>query len=151
MTAVGMIALTAGAAAVAEDLARRRVSNWTSGAALLSGFVVHGMQQGWHGAVTAAEGTAVGFTVFAVFYLLKGMGGGDVKLMAGFGSLLGPGTILCAAWIAAVAGGVMAAASAVALTMRQTSSGGRATARADAIPYAPAIVAGVWLAEIARG
>jgi hypothetical protein len=25
------------------------------------------------------------------------------------------------------------------------------TAGADAIPYAPAIVAGVWLAEIARG
>jgi len=151
MTAVGFVALTAGAAAVIEDLVRRRVSNWTSGAALLSGFVVHGVQEGWHGAVTAAAGAAVGFTVFAVFYFLRGMGGGDVKLMAGFGSLLGPGTILCAAWIAAVAGGVMAAASAVVLTMRPTPSGGRATAQADAIPYAPAIVAGVWLAEIARG
>jgi prepilin peptidase CpaA len=151
MTAVGFVALTVGAAAVVEDLARRRVSNWTSGAALLSGFAVHGVHQGWHGAVTAAAGAAVGFMVFAVFYFLNGMGGGDVKLMAGFGSLLGPGTILCAAWIAAVAGGVMAAASAVVLTVRPTSSGGRATAGADAIPYAPAIVAGVWLAEIARG
>jgi len=151
MTAVGFVALTAGVAAVVEDLARRRVSNWTSGAALLSGFAVHGVQQGWHGAVTAAAGAAVGFALFAVFYFMRGMGGGDVKLMAGFGSLLGPGTILCAAWIAAVAGGLMAAASAVVLTMRPASSGVRATARADAIPYAPAIVAGVWLAEIARG
>ena len=112
MTAVGFVALTVGTAAVGEDFARRRISNWTSGAALLSGFAVHGVQQGWHGAVSAAAGAAVGFAVFAVFYLLNGMGGGDVKLMAGFGSLLGPATILCAAWIAAVAGGLMAVASA---------------------------------------
>jgi len=151
MTAIGFVALTVGAAAVVEDLARRRVSNWTSGAALLSGFAVHGVQRGWHGVVTAATGAAVGFAVFAVFYFVNGMGGGDVKLMAGFGSLLGPGTILCAAWIAAVAGGVMATASAVVLTLRQTSSGKRVMARSDAIPFAPAIVAGVWLAEIARG
>ena len=151
MTAVGFVALTVGAAAVVEDLARRRVSNWTSGAALVSGFTLHGVQQGWHGAVSAAAGAALGFAIFAVFYLLNGMGGGDVKLMAGFGSLLGPATILCAAWIAAVAGGLMAVAGAVLLAVRQRSSGGRVTARADAIPYAPAIVAGVWLAEIARG
>jgi len=151
MTAVGFVALTAGAAAVVEDLARRRVSNWTSGVLLLSGFAVNGVQKGWHGALAAAGGAAVGFMLFAVFYFLHGMGGGDIKLMTGFGSLLGPGTILCAAWIAAVAGGMMAAASAVVLTMRQASSGNRPAARADAIPYAPAIVAGAWLAEIARG
>jgi prepilin peptidase CpaA len=151
MTAIGFVTLMVGVAAVGEDLARRRISNWTSGAALVSGFAVHGVQQGWHGAVTAAAGAAAGFAVFAVFYLLNGLGAGDVKLMAGFGSLLGPATILCAAWIAAVAGGLMAVASAVILTVRQRSSSGRVTAGADAIPYAPAIVAGVWLAEIARG
>jgi prepilin peptidase CpaA len=151
MTAIGFVALTVGAAAVVEDLAHRRISNWTSGTALVSGFIVHGVQQGWHGAISAAAGASVGFAVFAVFYLLNGLGGGDLKLMAGFGSLLGPTTILCAAWIAALAGGLMAVASAVILAARQRSSGGRVTACADAIPYAPAIVAGVWLAEIARG
>lgn len=151
MTAVGFVALLVGTAAVGEDFARRRISNWTSGAALLAGFSVHGVQQGWHGAVTAAAGAAVGFAVYAVFYLLNGMGGGDVKLMAGFGSLLGPATILSAAWIAAVAGGLMAVAGAAILAVRQKPSDGRMTAGADAIPYAPAIVAGVWLAEIARG
>jgi prepilin peptidase CpaA len=150
MTAVSLVALTVGAAAVVEDLARRRVSNWISGAALISGLAVHA-HLGWRGLATAAAGAAVGFAVFAVFYFLHGMGGGDVKLMAGFGSLLGPGTILCAAWIAAVAGGLMAVASAVVLAARPTASEGRAAARAEAIPYAPAIVAGVWLAEMARG
>ena len=151
MTALSLVLLPIGAAAVVEDLARRRVSNWISGSALISGFALHGAQQGWRGIATAAAGAAVGFAVFAVFYFLKGMGGGDVKLMAGFGSLLGPRTILSAAWTAAVAGGLMAAASAVVLTARPTASGRPATARAEAIPYAPAIVAGVWLAEMARG
>jgi len=87
-------------------------------------------------------------TVFLIFYLLNGMGGGDVKLMAGFGSLLGPGAIVWAAWFAAVAGGLMGAGYAVALALRarrRTAPGGQA------IPYAPAIVAGVWLAEFALG
>lgn len=151
MTAIGFFALTLGAAAVVEDLARRRISNWTSGTALVTGIALHTFERGWHGAASAAAGAGVGFAIFAVFYLLNGMGGGDVKLMAGFGSLLGPATILLAAWIAAVAGGLMAAASALVLTICQKSSGGRTAARAEAIPYAPAIVAGVWLAEMARG
>jgi len=151
MTAVALVALAVGTAAVVEDLARRSISNWTSGAALISGFALHCAQQGWRGAATATAGAALGFAVFAVFYFLNGMGGGDVKLMAGFGSLLGPGTILCAAWIAAVAGGLMAAAGALLLAARRTSFGGQSSAGADAIPYAPAIVAGVWLAELARG
>ena len=40
-------------------------------------------------ALYALGGTVVGFAVFLIFYLLGGMGGGDVKLMAGFGALLG--------------------------------------------------------------
>jgi Flp pilus assembly protein protease CpaA len=36
------------------------------------------------------------------------MGGGDLKLVAGFGALLGDGHILWAALFAAMSGGVMA-------------------------------------------
>jgi Flp pilus assembly protein protease CpaA len=155
MTVGGMVLLAVGCAAVAEDLARRRISNWTSGAALVSGVLLHCWQQGWRGAAVAGMGAALGFAVFLVFYLCNGMGGGDVKLMAGCGSLLGPGAIFCAAWIAAVAGGLMAAAYAAVLAVRArrrpgAPSGGEGP-RADAIPYAPAIVAGVWLAELALG
>ena len=148
MTVLGGVTLIVGCAAVAEDLARRRISNWTSGTALASGFVLHIAQQGWRGALAASLGALVGFAVFLIFYLLNGMGGGDVKLMAGFGSLLGPGAIAWAAWFAAVAGGLLAAGYAVALALRarrRTAPGGQA------IPYAPAIVAGVWLAEFALG
>ena len=155
MTVQGLVLLGVGCAAVAEDIARRRISNWTSGLAMVSGVVLRSWQQGWHGAMVAGLGAALGFAVFLIFYLCNGMGAGDVKLMAGCGSLLGPGAIFCAAWIAAVAGGLMAGVYAAVLAVRarrrpgEQSSG--ESARADAIPYAPAIVAGVWLAELALG
>ncbi|HXI39080.1 MAG TPA: A24 family peptidase [Bryobacteraceae bacterium] len=148
MTVLGGVTLAVGCAAVAEDLARRRISNWTSGAALVLGCVLHMALEGWHGALAALLGALLGFAVFLIFYLLDGMGGGDVKLMAGFGSLLGPGAIFWAAWFTAVAGGLMAAGYAIALALhaRRHGAPGR-----QAIPYAPAIVAGVWLAEFALG
>ncbi len=94
MTVVIGIAVAAGCAAVAEDLWRRQVSNWTSGGALAGGLVCHLVQGGWKGGGLAMAGAAIGFAIFLVFYLMNGIGGGDLKLMAGFGSLLGPGSIL---------------------------------------------------------
>jgi prepilin peptidase CpaA len=154
MTALGPITFAVGFAAVVEDLARRRISNWTSGAALAAGMVIHVAREGWRGAVVAATGMLLGFAVFLIFYMLNGMGGGDVKLMAGFGSLLGPGGIFCAAWFAAVAGGLMAAGYAAVLALRRRRRAARDDARSvetDTLPYAPAIVAGVWLVEFALG
>ncbi len=102
------IAIVVGLAAVIDDLARRHIANWIPAAALAGGFgwqIGHG---GWQGALTALAGTAAGFAVFLIFYLLGGMGGGDVKLMAGFGALLGAGRLLEAALWTAGIGGIMA-------------------------------------------
>jgi Flp pilus assembly protein protease CpaA len=153
MTPVGAISFVVGTAAVVEDLARRRISNWTWGVALASGLVLRISQAGWRGAASAGLGAVVGFTVFLIAYLLNGMGAGDVKLMAGFGSLLGPSAILCAAWIAAVVGALIAVGYAVGIWLRRRhqAGSGKPILRADTIPYAPAIVAGAWLAEVALG
>ena len=103
MTAQTVMAIGLGAAAAIEDLARRRVSNWIPVAALAGGLGWHVATSGWRGILTAIAGAAAGFGVFLVFYLLGGMGGGDVKLMAGLGSLLGTGRLLEAAlWTGAV-------------------------------------------------
>jgi len=64
------------------------------------------------------------------------MGGGDVKLMAAFGALLGPPGILLAALMAALFGGIW--------TLAWVAS----RPRAAAIPYAPAIVLGAWASWI---
>ena len=152
MTIVATISFVVGCAAAVEDLARRRISNWTTGAALVSGFVIHAIRAGWRGAASAGTGALVGFAIFLVFYLLHGMGAGDLKLMAGFGSLLGPSVILYAAWMAAVAGGVMGLAYTTLLAWRARWRAPRGpAATAEMIPYAPAIVAGACLAEFALG
>jgi prepilin peptidase CpaA len=151
MTAVWMISIPVGSAAVIEDLLHRRISNWTSGGALLSGCTLGFIRQGWHGALGALCGAAVGFAVFLIFYLLHGMGGGDLKLMAGFGSLLGPAVILQAAWLAAVAGGLITIGLlSVRALMRRRYGVSQGAERAEFIPYAPAIVAGAWIALLGQ-
>jgi prepilin peptidase CpaA len=154
---VGLIILV-GLAAVVEDLGWRRISNWTSGGAVLAGLIVHGMEKGWSGALHSFLGALIGFGVFLVFYLLGGMGGGDVKLMAGFGALLGDRLILTAALMAAATGGVMALGflavrslarrSKVWLGMDVPGPASNAVKRGESIPYAPAITAGAWLALV---
>jgi prepilin peptidase CpaA len=56
----------------------------------------------------------VGTVLFLPFFLLRGMGGGDVKLLAALGAWLGPGDAFWLAIYASVAGGVMAIAVSLA-------------------------------------
>jgi prepilin peptidase CpaA len=132
------IALIAGIAAVAEDLRDRHISNWIPVFILAGGFAVHVVESGLFGAATAAGGALCGFAVFLVFYLLGGLGGGDVKLMAGYGGLLGPERVWVASWWTAVLGALLALGVLVwsRIEGRQRRS----------IPYAPAVVLGVWIA-----
>src|ERR1700688_3568615 len=103
------IAIVVGMAAVIDDLARRHIANWIPAAALAGGFGWQMGQNGvWTGAGYALGGAATGFAVFLIFYLMGGMGGGDVKLMTGFGALLGAPRLLEAALWTAGIGGVLA-------------------------------------------
>ncbi len=135
--------LVAGGAAIWEDLRARTIPNWIPLLTLGAGLFLHGSEHGWPGIGTSLAGCICGFGVFLAFYLLGGLGGGDVKLMAGFGAILGPGRLWTAAWLVAVAGGLMASGVWLWLRLRGRS------ARGTAIPYAPAICAGVWLSLLA--
>jgi prepilin peptidase CpaA len=161
MSARVWLILIVGLAAVVEDLGWRRVSNWTSGGAVVAGLIVNFVQKGWLGAWHSLLGAIIGFAVFLIFFLLGGMGGGDVKLMAGFGALLG-GTkmILSAALLAAASGGVMALGYlAVRAAYRRIriwfgipvppALTSEAKSR-ESIPYAPAITMGALLALVSE-
>ena len=164
MTAQVWIAGFVGIAAIVDDLARRRIANWIPGCAFLAGVVLQSIEHGWRGAGAALLGTVTGAAVFAIFYLLGGMGGGDVKLMAGFGAVLGMKQLLEASLWTAGVGGVMAlvaiAVSYIRQLWKKRTAGGievaegegipRAARRADSIPYAPAIAAGVWLSLVPK-
>lgn len=97
-----------GAVACATDLRARRIPNWlTFGSAILA-LAAHVSVSGWHGAQQAAAGWAVGTLLFLPLFLLRGMGGGDVKLLAAFGAWLGPQDVLWLAAYASMAGGAIA-------------------------------------------
>jgi len=160
VTAQALLAGGVGIAACIDDLRRRQISNWIPGSALASGLVLQTAQHGWRGAGSALAGTLAGASVFLIFYLLGGMGGGDVKLMAGFGALLGVKGLFEAALWTAGCGGIMALAVIATGLVRDfwargKSAGSPAAAasgepgrRAESIPYAPAIAAGVWLSLV---
>ena len=149
MTAELWVTTLVGLAAAAEDLARRTVSNWIPLAALAGGIVCQSVARGWRGLAAAALGAAGGYAVFFLFYWLCGRGGGDVKLMAGFGALLGPSRLPEGLFWTSLTGGLIAAAVLMAAWLR--SVGGRSGPAPRAIPYAPAIAVGTWLALVGEG
>jgi prepilin peptidase CpaA len=163
VTAQVWIAGIVGVAAIVDDVTRRKIANWIPLSAFTAGLILQIVQSGWRGVGAALLGTAAGAGVFLVFYLLGGMGGGDVKLMAGFGAVLGVKRLLEAALWTAGCGGVMAALVIAAGAVRQiwrsrssvkadsvSGSDSRRTLKADSIPYAPAIAAGVWLSLVPK-
>jgi prepilin peptidase CpaA len=90
--------------------------------------------------------------VFLIFFLLGGMGGGDIKLMAGFGAILGSKLIVIAAMMTAIVGAAMALVYLVIKKIRRpkTADGAETPVRKEAIPYAPAITVGVLLSFLSH-
>jgi prepilin peptidase CpaA len=103
---VGAVALVAAASIM--DIRSRRIPNrLTFGAAAVAA-ALQILLGGWSGALSAGSGWAVGFVLFLPFYLVGGMGAGDVKLLAAVGAWLGPAGAMWTALYGAVAGGAMA-------------------------------------------
>lgn len=152
MTPVVWVALVVGILASVQDLARRHVSDWFPAIAGAAGLFLHISEQGWRGLGDSLLGAVAGFLVFFIFFWLGGMGGGDIKLMTGFGALLGSNRLLWAAFWAAVVGGLIAAAV-LGVRAILVRFGVRRSAVGEArfIPYAPAITLGVWLSLISAG
>ena len=139
MTTAEGLTVVLGCAAVITDLRSRTIPNWLCGGGLGAGLLLGAWAAGWRGFGTAGAGAVAGFLVYFIPYWMGGLGGGDVKLMAAFGALLGPSDILVSAVLGAIAGAVLALAS-IAISKERKGS----------IPYAPAIVTGVWLALLGR-
>lgn len=95
-------------AAAVSDLRSRRIPNRLTYPAMAAAVLYHTAVQGWPGFLFGAGGVGVGMGVFLIFFLLGGMGAGDVKLMGVVGGLLGPKGALLAALCTALAGGIYA-------------------------------------------
>ena len=68
----------------------------------------HLITGGLNAAGWSLAGCIVGLLLFLPIFALRGMGAGDVKLLAAVGAWLGPGNVAMAALATSIAGGVIA-------------------------------------------
>jgi prepilin peptidase CpaA len=131
------IALALLVAGTIFDLRRREIPNWIplSLCALAVGAtMLHVSPRGWS---ALALGGALGLAIGIAFFALGAFGGGDVKVIAALGALMGPAGLMSLLFYVAIAGGALAA---VALVRGRRE-----------IAYAPAIALGFAMFTIARG
>ena len=157
------------AVATYTDLRSRRIPNWLVFPFLVVGLVVSTWLSGWTGLVSSLEGLGLATLLFGIFFVMGGMGAGDVKLCAAIGAWVGPKQMLLALVITGLVGGIMAIGWALAggfmgvLLMdtgkllfgwakRKKEDSGEeepkltlANPKARKMPYAPAIAIGTLL------
>lgn len=136
-----LVAVAAGSTAAAViDLRTRRVPNALTLAIASAGLVLAASGAGRVGLAAAGGGCLVGLLVMLPGHLLGKTGGGDVKLLGAFGTLLGPAGILAAFLFTAIAGGVLALI--VAVHRRRIGM------TDNRFAYAPAIAVGACVAAL---
>lgn len=107
ISAVNLAAAALVLIACIPDLRTRRIPNsLTLGAAVVAlGF--HALNGGLPAVAVSASGWLLGVALFFPIFALRGMGAGDVKLLAAVGAWLGPSQVVWVALITSVAGGVL--------------------------------------------
>ncbi|HOO29099.1 MAG TPA: prepilin peptidase [Lachnospiraceae bacterium] len=93
--------------AAAMDLSFRKVKNWLIMAGFLAGmfFQIHG--SGIQGLTAGLLGAAVPLICLGVFFVLRLLGAGDLKLLSVIGCFMGPDKILYCIGAAILAGGAI--------------------------------------------
>jgi prepilin peptidase CpaA len=90
-----LVVLLASVIAGVTDVWKFKVHNILTLPLLLAGFTYWGIVGGATGLADSIVGSLFGFTILIIFYVMGGMGAGDVKLMAAIGAWLGlPLTLL---------------------------------------------------------
>lgn len=111
----GHEALVLTAAAVAliaagTDLWKFKVYNALTLPALAAGLAASAWAGGWEGLATSGLGALTGFGLLVAFFILGGVGAGDVKLLTALGAWLGPALTLRVFFASAIAAGIYALA-----------------------------------------
>lgn len=99
--------------AAATDLKGRRIPNWLTYPGILLGLAARGTLLGWKGLATGVGGCLLAGGIMLVFFMVRAMGAGDVKIMAAIGSFVGPRNIVTVLLATAICGGVLAIAYAL--------------------------------------
>jgi prepilin peptidase CpaA len=94
--------------AAATDVHSRIIPNWLILIGFAAGFGLNTALGGSAGLVTAALGFGLALLIYVPLFILRAMGGGDVKLMAAIGCMAGPHNWFLIFIFASVLGAVFA-------------------------------------------
>ena len=98
------------------DWKTRRIPNWLTVTGAVAGLALNSP-------LSAAKGFGIALLVYLPLYLLRAVGGGDLKLMAAIGAITGPDVWLVLFVLSSVLGGLVALALVIAKgRLRQTLS-----------------------------
>jgi Flp pilus assembly protein protease CpaA len=103
-----VVVLIAVIIAAITDLRCFRIHNALTLPLLVTGLIFHTYLSGTAGLINSFAGVAFGSGLLMIFYLLGGIGAGDVKMMAGIGAWLGWPLIVTVLLVTAIAGAVYA-------------------------------------------
>lgn len=96
-------------AAAVFDLRFRRIPNWLTGSGVALGFAANLYERGFgSGLLFSLSGLAVATAVYMLLYVLRALGGGDVKLMSAVGAFAGWQNWIGIFLVAAILGGFAA-------------------------------------------
>lgn len=107
MTALHIFVGTLLAVACVSDVRTRRIPNVLTFSAAGLALMFHLATGGWSAVGASVGGWLLGGALFFPMFALRGMGGGDVKLLAAVGAWVGPGQIVLVALATSIAGGAI--------------------------------------------
>jgi prepilin peptidase CpaA len=109
-----LLAVVLAVTAAIFDLRQHRIPNWLTYPGMLIGLVArwvvyrHDSFLGWKGLASGFAGLLLAGGVMFIFFAVRAMGAGDVKIMAAIGAFVGPGTAVSVLLATAICGGVLA-------------------------------------------
>lgn len=101
-------ALAVALTAAILDVQQHRIPNWLTYPAMLAGVLLRSYFFGWRGTTSAVLGLLLAGGIIFVFFVMRAIGAGDLKLLAAIGALIGPREVTVALLATAIAGGVLA-------------------------------------------
>ena len=108
-----IFALVVAATGAVQDVRTSRIPNWLTYGGLLAALMLRSSVLGWPGLKAGLFGLLAAGGLFYVLFLLGGMGGGDVKLIAAVGASVGINQVVPILIWAAIAGGILGVAYAL--------------------------------------
>jgi prepilin peptidase CpaA len=104
-----LCALTIATVGAVKDVRGLRIPNWLTYSGLIAALLVRIGLGGWTELRSGLAGMLLAGGIFFLLFLLGGMGGGDVKLMAAVGAWVGSAQVGILLTMSAIAGGLLAA------------------------------------------